>query len=402
MRCHSEKTWIQAIDRLASSSSTCRIAVAYCGSKGYNFLPNKPADRPEDLRIVVDASDLAVRWGLTNPKGVKHLIGLPAQVRSCEGLHAKVYIFDDRAALVGSANMSESSITRQLQMGVELWNARAVNQLINWFDKTIWLRAIPVDLKTLHRLSKLKPAHPPHLPGSPSGTKLPIWKWDLPDPSPDPSDFKLAITATQLRKLLQNFRKNICPYGRGETCFEHAKIVEAKYRRLAKEFRSLWNRRSSWRKTDLARVFDLAYTNGRAAVIKRSSFVRQSAKKIRRSLEYLLEGPGDPFIRFEKVVDKNGQYKLNGLSTVGAICLMHFWKPSEFALVAKPVGRAIRALVDFGRPVSLRTGQGFKDRTEAAKKITRATRLQSLGRVDHFLDAIAKRHIGNLGKGNIV
>jgi hypothetical protein len=42
-------------------------------------------------------------------------------------------------------------------------------------------------------------------------------------------------------------------------------------------------------------------------------------------------------------------YKLH-LSVVDAICLMHFWKPNQFALVAKPVDKAIRALVDFGRP----------------------------------------------------
>jgi len=49
-----------------------------------------------------------------------------------------------------------------------------------------------------------------------------------------------------------------------------------------------------------------------------------------------------------------------------------------------------------------RDGQGFEDRTEAAKRIARAIRLRTPGRVDHFVDAIAKHHIGNLGIKTIV
>jgi hypothetical protein len=67
----------------------------------------------------------------------------------------------------------------------------------------------------------------------------------------------------------------------------------------------------------------------------------------------------------------------------------------NFALVAKPVDNALKAIVEFGRAnISLRKGQGFKDRTAAAIQIANLTRLKTLGRVDHFLDAIGKKHIG--------
>jgi len=82
------------------------------------------------------------------------------------------------------------------------------------------------------------------------------------------------------------------------------------------------------------------------------------------------------------------------MGEVGIICLMHLWNPKNFALVAKPVDSALKALVEFGRAISLRKGEGFKDRTAAAIQIANLTGLKTLGRVDHFLDAIGKGHIG--------
>ena len=68
-------------------------AVAYCGTAAHTFFPKAPADWPQDLRVIVDASETAVRRGLTNPIGVRHLLGLTSQVRSLACLHAKVFIF---------------------------------------------------------------------------------------------------------------------------------------------------------------------------------------------------------------------------------------------------------------------------------------------------------------------
>ena len=117
---NTEQTWVQAIHRLAKSASTCRVAVAYCGREAYKFFPETPADRPEDLRIIVDASTPSVGRGLTNPDGVELLLGLTSQIRSLSALHAKVFIFDDHAALVGSTNMSDASILRIF------WTAAAI------------------------------------------------------------------------------------------------------------------------------------------------------------------------------------------------------------------------------------------------------------------------------------
>ena len=74
------------------------------------FFPEKPSARPADLQIIVDPSESAVSHGLTNPNGIKHLLGLTTAIRSLKTLHAKMFVFDEDVALVGSVNMSESSL----------------------------------------------------------------------------------------------------------------------------------------------------------------------------------------------------------------------------------------------------------------------------------------------------
>jgi len=100
------------------------MAVAYCGEAAHRFFPEDPASRPLDLRIIVDASEAAVARGLTNPTGLARLRDLPSEVRSLGGLHAKAFIFDETIAIVGSVNMSASSIERQYQLALEVSDPR--------------------------------------------------------------------------------------------------------------------------------------------------------------------------------------------------------------------------------------------------------------------------------------
>jgi hypothetical protein len=59
--------------------------------------------------------------------------------------------------------------------------------------------------------------------------------------------------------------------------------------------------------------------------------VPENPHKVVKSLGFLLQGPGDPYVRFEKMLAQGASYKLVGLGEVGAICLMHLWRPTEFA-----------------------------------------------------------------------
>jgi len=209
--CHTQQTWVAAIRRLAKAASTCRVAVAYCGNEGYEFFPDMPADLPEELRVIVDASEDSVRRGLTNPKGLDHLLGLPCELRSLKALHAKVLIFDQGAALVGSTNMSKSS-TAQYQMGLELSDSKVIGQLVKWFDDELWAIAEPVDSETTKRLMKIWPAHEFNGPVPGKKTNLPRWRREIPQAPPTPSQVKPSVTAREIKQLLAQFNNNECPY----------------------------------------------------------------------------------------------------------------------------------------------------------------------------------------------
>ena len=392
---HCEDTIVEALHRFMAESTTCRVAVSYCGEAGYMFFPDAPARRPLDLRIVVDASEPTVSRGLTNPSGVAHLLGLTSQIKTLGGLHAKAFIFDNRAAVVGSVNMSASSL-EQYQLALEVTDRKAVRQLIKWFDSGIW-RNPDAKVVTPETISKLKTLWPggtfPWPTGSRKG-KIPKWHGEVPEPPLEPSDFKIGINKPELDKLLAEFDKNQCPYVKnGQTCSQVSLSAESEHAEMGRQLRSLMRRRSVWDKGELATIFNIAFTQGRAAKMRKPSFVKQNSAHVALCLNFLLNGPGDPYTRFEKVLDPKGMYKLSGVAESGLAFLMHVWNPKEFSVLDHPVEKAFELLkVDLRH--STRAGQWYKDRTAVTREIAKRTGLKTFARVDHFLDALGKGHIG--------
>jgi hypothetical protein len=368
--------------------------VAYCGEAAHQFFPERRDQLPHDLRIIVDASDTAVKWGLTNPKGLERLLGLTDQVKSLAGLHAKGWVFDDRAALVGSANLSESSIEQQFQLALEISDQPVVREIATWFDR-LWALSTPLDSAIVHRLAGLRPARQGIGSHTRTNAKLPKWRGAAPEPPLAPSEIEIGVTAAEIKRLLKQFRNNKCPYpgSEGASCFQVAKWAEKNYEQLGRELRSLMRRQSFWGKKQLARIFDIAYTNGRAAMLRKPDFVRQRPAKVARSLEFLLRGTGDPYIRFEKVLASKSGYKLAGMAAPGLSFLMHLWEPKAFAVINAPIDKALKKLNVRFRAASQREGQAFKDHTAAVKRIADLTNLRTFARVDHFLDALGKDHI---------
>jgi hypothetical protein len=79
------------------------VAVAYFGQGASKLLPLR-----RNSRLVVDASDNAVKSGQTHPADLKLLQKHGVIIYSIPNLHAKIYVFDD-AAIIGSANASNRS-----------------------------------------------------------------------------------------------------------------------------------------------------------------------------------------------------------------------------------------------------------------------------------------------------
>jgi phosphatidylserine/phosphatidylglycerophosphate/cardiolipin synthase-like enzyme len=79
------------------------VAAAYFGKGASNLLPLRT-----NSRLVVDASEAAVKSGATHPADLRRMQKRGVIIYSVPNLHAKVYAFDD-FAFVGSANVSNHS-----------------------------------------------------------------------------------------------------------------------------------------------------------------------------------------------------------------------------------------------------------------------------------------------------
>lgn len=95
----SDELW-QELSRYSDGHVRLRAAIAYVTTAHLDF-------REGDL-LVCDASDQAIKGGLTSASVLRTFVNQGAEVFSYEGLHSKVAVIDDKA-LIGSANLSENA-----------------------------------------------------------------------------------------------------------------------------------------------------------------------------------------------------------------------------------------------------------------------------------------------------
>jgi len=97
------EVWTQISRAARRCNSPSHVAVAFIGSGASRMLPLKKGSR-----LVVDASRRTVKAGLTSPFELEKFYRRGVRIYSCNGLHAKVFVFG-AVAFVGSANVSKSS-----------------------------------------------------------------------------------------------------------------------------------------------------------------------------------------------------------------------------------------------------------------------------------------------------
>ena len=103
--------------------------------------------------LVCDASRKAVSCGETDPKFLLELLKKGVEIYSCEALHAKCAVFDD-VVLLGSANMSESSANRLIELSLLARNSSLACDVQAFIEKQkIKPEAKLLSEKDLERLS---------------------------------------------------------------------------------------------------------------------------------------------------------------------------------------------------------------------------------------------------------
>jgi hypothetical protein len=140
----SDDLWSE-LSKHAAGCKRVRAAISYVTTPRLEFSKG-------DL-LVCDASDQAIKGGLTSASLLRQIVDQKAEVYSYEGLHSKVAVLDDKA-LIGSANFSESACEATCE-AVLLTDDPQIVALIDGFIEKVKKEADEVNDRFLSRIEAL-------------------------------------------------------------------------------------------------------------------------------------------------------------------------------------------------------------------------------------------------------
>jgi hypothetical protein len=140
----SDDLW-QHLSALAEGHERIRAAIGYATAPYLNF--------HEGDVLVCDASDDAIKGGLTSAALLRACFSRGTQIYSYDGLHSKVAVIDDKA-LIGSANLSENAGVNTCEAAL-LTDDVQVLALIQGFIEKVKNAAEPVTEEFLVRIEAL-------------------------------------------------------------------------------------------------------------------------------------------------------------------------------------------------------------------------------------------------------
>jgi PLD-like domain len=125
---------------LESTNGPVQIASAYVTDR--ELLLGTPG---REVRLVTSLLAMVIASGATSLETLGALIDAGVKCRFVPDrprLHAKVYVFGNKAAVVSSANLTENALDSNIEVGVEL-DGENVNALMQWYDQ-LWATARPI------------------------------------------------------------------------------------------------------------------------------------------------------------------------------------------------------------------------------------------------------------------
>lgn len=131
--------WREILSAKSSDDhSRLRIICPFIKNKALdNLLKNSQAN---DILVITRFSLADFQSGVSDLDTLEKLVSAGAKIRGVKNLHAKVYIFGERRAIVTSANLTWSALTRNSEYGVELTDEDNVQSCILYFD-SLWKKS---------------------------------------------------------------------------------------------------------------------------------------------------------------------------------------------------------------------------------------------------------------------
>jgi hypothetical protein len=136
---------------LESANDPVRIASPYVTDRELLL-----GTRGREIRLVTSLSPMDIASGATSLETLGALIDAGVNCRFVPDrprLHAKVYVFGNKAAVVSSANLTENALDSNIEVGVELAGEN-VDALIEWYDR-LWETARPIQAPQLAFLRRM-------------------------------------------------------------------------------------------------------------------------------------------------------------------------------------------------------------------------------------------------------
>lgn len=119
------------------NSSVCIISPFIKRSAVEHWLSN---NMPRTIQVITRFNLDEFYQGVSDTSAIRWLLENGAHVRGVRNLHAKLYIFDDRQAIVGSANLTEAALRRNYEFGFVADETDIVGRCKRYFED-MWSRA---------------------------------------------------------------------------------------------------------------------------------------------------------------------------------------------------------------------------------------------------------------------
>jgi hypothetical protein len=149
-----DDVWKSITSAAKKSRNPVYAAVAYFGQGASKLLP-----LPANSRLVVDASEGAVKSGQTCPADLRQLQKRGVVIYSAPRLHAKVYVFD-RFVFIGSANVSARSAGTLIEAMLRITGRRVISAARRFVRSLCRDELSPGTIDRLQRIYR-----PPRVPG---------------------------------------------------------------------------------------------------------------------------------------------------------------------------------------------------------------------------------------------
>ena len=141
----SEGLW-ELIEDLASKATIRRAAIAYVSI-------DSPLNFGEGDLLITDASDASIKAGHTSARVLGRALKSGAHLFSLPNLHAKVMVLD-RHAVIGSANLSESSRSHLTEAALVTEHPTTLSQTRAFLEELV-AHSEPIDRAFMKRISQL-------------------------------------------------------------------------------------------------------------------------------------------------------------------------------------------------------------------------------------------------------